>query len=73
MLQWTAAGAGRRFCLYVHHTDAERAWAYDRQPGLARLDQGLDEAAALGWTVVTMKDDWQRVFPFEQPGGNGNR
>jgi phosphoserine phosphatase len=63
MLQWTGAGSGPRFCLYVHHTDATREWAYDRQPGLAKLDKGLDEAAAKGWTVVSMKDDWNQVFP----------
>jgi hypothetical protein len=66
MLQWTGAGSGLRFCLYVHHTDAEREWAYDRQPGLARLDKGLDEAAAKGWTVVDMKKDWKEVFPAEK-------
>ncbi len=65
MLQWTAAGSGPRFCLYVHHTDAEREWAYDRQPGLARLDKGLDEAAAKGWTVMDMKQDWKTIFPPE--------
>ena len=63
MLQWTAAGAGPRFCLYVHHTDAEREWAYDRTSSIGRLDQGLDEAVAKGWTVVSIKDDWKRVFP----------
>jgi phosphoserine phosphatase len=66
MLQWTAAGAGPRFCLYVHHTDANREWAYDRQPGLARLDKGLDEAQAKGWTVVDMKKDWNQVFAADQ-------
>jgi phosphoglycolate phosphatase-like HAD superfamily hydrolase len=66
MLQWTSAGSGPRFCLYVQHTDAEREWAYDRQPGLARLDKGLDEAQAKGWTVVSMKDDWKVVFPAAQ-------
>jgi phosphoglycolate phosphatase-like HAD superfamily hydrolase len=64
MLQWTAAGSGPRFCLYVHHTDAEREWAYDRQSSIGRLDQGLDEARARGWTVVSIKDDWERVFAF---------
>ena len=67
MLQWTAAGPGARFCLSVHHTDAEREWAYDREPSLARLDKGLDEAQAKGWMVVDMKKDWKRVFPFENP------
>jgi phosphoglycolate phosphatase-like HAD superfamily hydrolase len=65
MLQWTAAGAGPRFCLYVHHTDGEREWAYDRQSSIGRLDKGLDEAQARGWTVVDMKKDWKRVYPFE--------
>jgi phosphoglycolate phosphatase-like HAD superfamily hydrolase len=66
MLQWTAAGSGPRFCLYVHHTDAAREWAYDRDSHIGRLDQGLEEARAKGWTVVSMKDDWKRVFPFEK-------
>jgi phosphoserine phosphatase len=63
MLQWTAAGSGPRFCLYVHHTDAEREWAYDRDSHVGKLDQGLDEAAAKGWTVVDMKNDWKVVHP----------
>ncbi len=57
MLQYTCAGSGARFCLYVHHDDADREYIYDRQDHLARLDKGLDEAAAKGWTVVSMKDD----------------
>jgi phosphoserine phosphatase len=66
MLQWTSAGTGPRFALYIHHTDAEREWAYDRQSSIGRLDKGLDEAKARGWTIVSMKDDWKRVFPFEK-------
>jgi hypothetical protein len=66
MLQWTAAGSGPRFCLYVHHTDAAREWAYDRKSHIGQLDKGLDEAAANGWTVVSMKDDWKRVYAFEK-------
>ena len=62
MLQWTAAGNGPRFCLYVHHTDSEREWAYDRTSSIGRLDKGLDEAKARGWTIVSMKDDWKRIF-----------
>jgi hypothetical protein len=65
MLQWTAAGASPHFCGYVHHTDGEREYAYDRTASTGRLDKGLDEAAAKGWTVVDMKRDWKRVFPFE--------
>jgi len=63
MLQWTAAGAGARLCLLVHHTDPEREWAYDRSSGIGRLDKALDEAKGRGWTVVDMKKDWKRVFP----------
>jgi hypothetical protein len=63
MLQWTAAGSGPRLCLYVHHTDAAREWAYDRTSHIGRLDKGLDEAAARGWAVVSMKDDWKAIYP----------
>lgn len=66
MLQWTAGGSGARFCLYVHHTDPVREWAYDRTSGIGRLDKGLDEAMMRGWTVVDMKVDWKRVFPYER-------
>lgn len=63
MLQWTAAGSGARFCLYVHHTDAEREWAYDRTSHIGKLDKGLDEAVQRGWTVVDMKKDWKTIYP----------
>jgi hypothetical protein len=67
MLQWTAAGSGPRFCLYVRHTDADREWAYDRETSsFGRLDKGLDEATARGWTIVDMKNDWNTIFPFEK-------
>lgn len=66
MLQWTTAGPGPRFGLYVHHTDAGREWAYDRQSQAGRLDKGLDEARAKGWTVVSMKDDWRTIFPADR-------
>jgi phosphoserine phosphatase len=62
MLQYTAAGSGPRFCLFIHHTDAEREYAYDRESHVGKLDKGLDEAAAKGWTVVSMKDDWKTIF-----------
>jgi len=65
MLQWTCSGrAGPHFCLYVHHTDAEREWAYDRQSSIGRLDKGLDAATGDGWTVVDMKNDWKQIFAF---------
>jgi phosphoglycolate phosphatase-like HAD superfamily hydrolase len=66
MLQWTAAGEGARFAGIVHHTDAEREYAYDRQSKVGKLDKALDEAAAKGWTVVDMKRDWKTIFPAEK-------
>jgi phosphoglycolate phosphatase-like HAD superfamily hydrolase len=66
MLQWTAFGSGARLMGLVHHADAEREWAYDRASSIGRLDKGLDEARAKGWTVVDMKKDWKRVFVFEK-------
>jgi hypothetical protein len=63
MLQWTTAGGGRRFALYIHHTDSEREWAYDRESSVGRLDRGLGEARKRGWTVVDMKRDWKVIFP----------
>ncbi|MGM5024534.1 HAD family hydrolase [Tardiphaga sp. 862_B3_N4_1] len=63
MLQWTAAGQGARFMGIVHHTDAEREYAYDRQSKVGKLDKALDEGTAKGWTVVNMKQDWKTVFP----------
>jgi phosphoserine phosphatase len=65
MLQWTAAGSGARFMGIVHHTDAARESAYDRQSPVGKLDKALDEAQAKGWTLVDMKRDWKKVFPFE--------
>jgi len=63
MLQWTAAGKGPSLCVYIHHTDAEREWAYDRDSHIGKLDKGLDEAKAKGWTIVDMKSEWKTVFP----------
>jgi phosphoserine phosphatase len=65
MLQWTAAGGGRRFVGIVHHTDARREWAYDRSSHIGKLDKALDEALAKGWTVVDMQKEWKRIYPFE--------
>jgi phosphoglycolate phosphatase-like HAD superfamily hydrolase len=65
MLEWTAAGTGLRFMLLVHHTDADREYAYDRKSSFGKLDKALDEANAKGWTVVSMKDDWKKIFAFE--------
>jgi hypothetical protein len=63
MLEWTTAGDGARLGVLVHHTDSEREWAYDRDSHIGRLDRGLDEAATRGWVVVSIKDDWRRIFP----------
>jgi hypothetical protein len=63
MLQWTAAGDGRRFGLIVRHDDAEREYAYDRDSHVGRLDKALDAAADAGWTVLSMRRDWTTVFP----------
>ena len=65
MLQYTTTGKGRRFALYLHHTDSVREYAYDRDSHIGRLDKGLDEAKEKGWTVISMKDDWKVVYPFE--------
>ena len=65
MLQWTTAGSGARFALIVHHTDAEREWAYDRTSSIGKLDKAWDEAQKKGWTVVDMKQDWKTTFPAE--------
>jgi hypothetical protein len=62
MLQWTAAGSGARFMGLVHHTDATREWAYDRQSAIGRLDKAFGETLAKGWIVVDMQRDWKTVF-----------
>jgi phosphoglycolate phosphatase-like HAD superfamily hydrolase len=67
MLEWTAAGSGTRFMGLVHHTDAEREWAYDRASRIGKLDKALDEARAKDWIVVDMKRDWRAVFPERRP------
>jgi phosphoglycolate phosphatase-like HAD superfamily hydrolase len=66
MLQWTTAGAGARFAGIVHHTDAEREYAYDRQSKVGKLDKALEEAGVKSWTVVDMKRDWKTIFPAEK-------
>ena len=70
MLQWTAAGGGARFMGLVHHTDAEREWAYDRTSHVGKLDKALDEANQRGWTVVDMQRDWRTVFPPAPAAGS---
>lgn len=62
MLEYTKAGAGERFGMLIHHTDAEREWAYDRDSHIGKLSRGLDEAKDRGWVVVDMKADWKQIF-----------
>ena len=63
MLEYVTAGEGPRFGMLVHHTDAEREWAYDRESHVGRLDRGLDEAEQRGWIIVDMAQDWATIFP----------
>jgi len=62
MLEWTTSGKGARFGMIVHHDDATREWAYDRESHIGQLARGLDEGPKRGWTIVSMKDDWRTVF-----------
>lgn len=66
MLEYTASGDGPRFMGLVHHTDADREWAYDRTSHIGKLDKAFDEATARGWTIVDMQKDWRVVFPPEK-------
>jgi hypothetical protein len=65
MLQWTTMSGGARLGLLVHHTDAKREYAYDRDTFFGRLDKALDAAAMNHWVVVDMKNDWNRIFTFD--------
>jgi phosphoserine phosphatase len=68
MLEWTNAGDRARFALIIHHTDGVREFQYDRESHVGRLDKALDAAKQRGWTVVDMKLDWRRIYPFETNG-----
>jgi len=63
MLEWTTSAKGPRLGVIVHHTDAEREWAYDRQSSIGRLVRGLDEGPKRGWVIVDMKQDWKVIYP----------
>jgi len=67
MLEWTTSGSSPRLSLIVHHDDGEREFAYDRKSPFGKLDRALDEAPQRGWTVVSMKHDWKRIFPWQRP------
>jgi hypothetical protein len=66
MLRWTTSGPGPRLGLVVHHTDAAREWAYDRESPVGRLARALDDAPRYGWVVADMKDDWKVIYPFQK-------
>ena len=63
MLQWATAGTGKRLGVIVHHTDAQREWAYDRESAVGRLADALDLAVKQGWTVIDMKREWKTIYP----------
>jgi hypothetical protein len=63
MLQWTSAGPRESLAVLVHHTDAEREWAYDRESSVGRLDKALDQAQQKGWLVIDMQRDWKTIYP----------
>ncbi|MFU8892271.1 MAG: HAD family hydrolase [Luteolibacter sp.] len=65
MLEWTTSGDGPRFAMIIHHDDAEREFAYDRESHIGKLDKGLDEGPKRGWTIVSMKNDWKTIHPAE--------
>jgi phosphoglycolate phosphatase-like HAD superfamily hydrolase len=66
MLEWTTAGPGPRFAMIIHHDDAQREFAYDRESHIGRLARGLDEGPKRGWTIVSMKNDWKTVSPSHE-------
>ncbi len=65
MLEYTTGGDGARFGMLIHHTDAEREFAYDRDSHIGQLNRGLDEGPGRGWTIVDMAQDWAKVFPSD--------
>jgi phosphoglycolate phosphatase-like HAD superfamily hydrolase len=65
MLQWTTLNEGPRLALIIHHTDAVREWAYDRNSPIGTLDHALEEAPKRGWLVVDMKTNWKVIYPFQ--------
>jgi hypothetical protein len=67
MLEWTQAGGGARLMMLVHHDDAKREWAYGAESKIGTFSDALmAEAKKSGWTVISMKDDWNKIFAWEQ-------
>ena len=67
MLEWTTSGEGPRLGVLIHHTDADREWAYDRGSHIGGLERGLDEADERGWVLVDMANDWATIYPEPSP------
>lgn len=65
MLEWTTSGDGARFGMLVHHDDSEREFSYDRESHVGKLNRGLDEGPDKGWKIISMKDDWAKVYPSQ--------
>lgn len=63
MLRYVTEGPGWRLGMIVRHDDAAREYAYDRESHVGRLDRALNEAPARGWQIVSMRNDWNRIFP----------
>ncbi|WP_171180471.1 HAD family phosphatase [Ruegeria sp. HKCCD8929] len=63
MLEYATAGDGPALGVIVHHTDAEREFAYDRESHIGKLEKGLDEAEQRGWVIIDMQNDWVRIWP----------
>lgn len=66
MMQWTDSNPYKSFKLYLHHTDADREWAYDRESHIGQFNKGLDEALEKGWNIIDMKNDWKTIYPFQK-------
>ena len=66
MLCWVMAGHGPHFAMIIHHTDADREYAYDRKSDFGKLDKALDEAESRNWLLVDMKADWKKIYAFDQ-------
>jgi len=66
MLEWTTSAKGPRLGVVVHHTDAVREWAYDRESHIGQLARGLDEGPKRGWVIVDMKNEWKVIYPFQR-------
>lgn len=65
MLEWVGSQQKPHLCMLLHHTDLDREWAYDRESHIGKLDRALDFAPRAGWTIIDMKRDWKRIYPFQ--------